>query len=840
MFRIFKECFMLKKYIIFGSVALLLAALFALTGCSQATDSDGGSVVYSENHLFGEADAAAVARAVESAKRTNRVVVLTNALEIRGTTGGNAAQPAVADFENMPVRVEGSVTVTGNVIVNGAHAALTFEDGASITVANGGAFIYNGVQDNIYTANPQGYKVKYVANPLEAAQGTDNRIAVPSYKLGADDVAPHITHLYVLDKVTVDALSPTPNGTAGNPNVIALGEVDLIETNALAFASIAVTPPGNTFVFAKSAVLSTSSPALVTIELPDAAPTLPTVAARTTPIAISFPNTGIAALVIDKIEGPQAVTINGGVITDLTIGEVAESGQVTVIGTSLADAEIEGNAGDITIAVPTISAGDVAIGSNSGKIAITGNTTFDNTVTIAANAGEIKLDTIAGAGLEGLVSIAGNTGSITLTAPVITGGANVASNSGDLTFAAPSITTTAISVTRNTSTGNIIFSKELTLDDNGGAVDNLLKVPANYGNVRFLGDVTIDGEIGSAGTANDKIAGVGKVIFGNDVTFNAATIIECDTVFNGNVGRDDVALTFGDVTLDYGLGITLTGTAGFTLGKRLLVGGGVTPVLAGPVTITPVTTAVLAAGEANPDPADFEYVDDRTLFLDGADITSFTGNLKVLGGGILNFGPDANDIGITGTSSLTLESGAILAFPDLATGKTVTLGDTKITGAGTASQLIADNGAVTFSVDTISGNGSSLRIVEDIGSASIVVSGASVVLNIEKVNIDLSANGSLDIAPDASAARVILVASTTIPGKITLSEDSMANTITRNFNNVIAGDGTLTGSGVIHADDTAGTAVGVGDLIGGAGSNLTIRGDITNQVSLSNGTSISL
>ena len=76
---------MLKKYIIFGSVALLLAALFALTGCSQATDSDGGSVVYSENHLFGEADADAVARAVASAKRTNRVVVLTNALEIRGT-----------------------------------------------------------------------------------------------------------------------------------------------------------------------------------------------------------------------------------------------------------------------------------------------------------------------------------------------------------------------------------------------------------------------------------------------------------------------------------------------------------------------------------------------------------------------------------------------------------------------------------------------------------------------------------------------------------------------------------------------------------------------------------
>ena len=171
------------------------------------------------------------------------------------------------------------------------------------------------------------------------------------------------------------------------------------------------------------------------------------------------------------------------------------------------------------------------------------------------------------------------------------------------------------------------------------------------------------------------------------------------------------------LTLDYDLGITLTGTETFTLGKRLLVGGGVTPVLAGPVTIKPVTGAILAAGAANPDPADFEYVDDRTLFLDGANITSFTGNLKVLGGGILNFGA-ATDIGITGTSSLTLESGAILAFHDGATGKTVTLGDTKITGAGTASQLIADNGAVTFSVNTISGNGSSLRIVEDLGSAS--------------------------------------------------------------------------------------------------------------------------
>jgi hypothetical protein len=131
---------MLKKKIIFGSVVLLLAALFALTGCSQATNSDGGSTVYKENHLFGRANWEDVARAVASAKASGRDVVLTDQTVIVG----DGLFPTVADFEDLTVHVEGSVIIGsgGPVIVNAAKARLDFTEGSRITLMNNGVFIY--------------------------------------------------------------------------------------------------------------------------------------------------------------------------------------------------------------------------------------------------------------------------------------------------------------------------------------------------------------------------------------------------------------------------------------------------------------------------------------------------------------------------------------------------------------------------------------------------------------------------------------------------------------------------------------------------------------------------
>jgi hypothetical protein len=838
---------MLKKYMISGSVALLLAALLTLVGCAQATDSHGsGGLTLSENHLFGTATGADVARAVASAKNSGRAVVLTDGLTISGAAGA-AEQPDVADFKDLPVRVEGSVTVTGNVIVNGAFANLSFveTEGVSsrITVANGGAFIYSGVQDNIYTSSaPVGFKVKYVANPNEAAQGTDARIAVPSYAVGVTTVAPHVTHLYVVDKVTVDAFSPIPDVgvTPNKPNVIALGDVDLTESNSAAFGTV-----GTTFIFARSAVLTSSAAAPVTLGLPASATVaLPTIAARTQSIIVSA-GTAFTSLTINKIEGPQTVTLTTPTITALTIGEAAPQAKVAVNGTTVITATtITKNEGDISLEGATITGGTITITANSGAIAVSTPTLAD-AVAITDNNGTIALN--SSATTTGAIGVTGsNAGTIIVNTPAMASVVTVAANSGTLTFDAPSeiATTAIITVSRNTESGNINFAKPVT-----SLLASGLKAPNNYGAVNFLGDVTALANLGSADTAADKIAGTGKVVFGGTATFTAGpVVIDCDTEFTGAVTRTNGILTInGDITLPNEGTITLNNTAIFTLGagKRILIAGAeTTPVLAAgsAVAITPVTGVILKAGRAlvagDDDP--LEVWDDRTIFVNNADITTFSGNLRVLPGGFLNI----NTGGILATTgSLTLEEGAALAFPE-GGAKSVALGNTTIAGT-VLSQVSAAGGAVTFSPNKISGTpGSSLVFGEDYGAVSITAATTATNLLIEGVNVDLSLNGSLVInEASTTAVKVTLVGSTTNPGRITLDTASLSSTITRAFtDNVIATNGKLNGSGVLRADDVSGT-VTVGDLSGGMGSSLSISGPLgagSDKTILAAGVSVTL
>ncbi|MDR2210592.1 MAG: hypothetical protein LBO65_03880 [Spirochaetaceae bacterium] len=838
---------MLKKYIIFGSVALLMAALFTLTGCSQATDSDGGTTVVglSENHLYGRVYASDVDRAVESAKRTGRNVVLTDLLEIQGGIG----KYSVADFSDLPVRVEGAVTVTGNVIVNGSGANLTFVEGfGKITVTSGGAFIYNGSGDGIYTdANDTGFKIKYVDNPLEGAQGTDARIAVPSYALGKDQVAAHVTHLYVLDKVTVDASSGTPASPneLGNPNVIALGEVDLTESNSAAFAGI-----GSSFIFAESAALTSSSTLPVAISGLPAGTWLPTIAALKQAITVNFDT----SLNVDKIEGPEAVTLSTGTINGLVIENVAASGKASVNGTgALGNITIRQNDGDISIGGTGASGGTITIGDpaapnvvprvNAGTIAISSGTApFDGFVVIHTNAkdGNIALSNGTG-GVTAAVSVTGNAGTITIDAPTITGGVTVKSNSGNLVFAAPTIAPTSgqsIAIARNDSAGNITFTRNLILT---GA--NILRVPVNYGNINFLGTFEASDKFGYYSADDERIAGTGKIIFGGDAEFKGDTYIETNTVFNGNVKTLDTAsvdLKFdGDVTLDYERKITLayTTTANtFTLGKgkRILVGGGVTPVVVAGTNVVITSGAaagsVLVAGRALTEDDEEGVVIDKTLNFAGAAIGGITGNLRVLNGGVLSVAEGGPNIllGTTG-GSLTLESGAILALP---ASQSFVFGNTTITGAGTiagadTSQLIASNGAVTFSASKISGAGSTLTPSDLFAAPKITVGTANTSLDIEGVNIDVSAIGSLVINEAASpGVKITLLASPTNPGKITLNIDSLGNEITRSFAaSDIGGYGKLSGAGTIHVEDVTGTPA-VGDLIAGPASPLIITGPI--------------
>jgi hypothetical protein len=762
---------MLKKDILFGSVVLLLAALFALTGCSQATDSERVTV-YSENHLFGTADWEDVARAVKSARDSNRSVVLTDQLVIVGVANATT----VADFGDLPVRVEGSVTVgeTGGepVIVNAAYANLTFAENARITIEENGAFIYNGEGENIYTnENPAtpGFKVKFVSNPLEGAQGTDAHIAVANYVLGAGftNVAPHITNLYVVDKITVNAASgtTTPPGdglTPGEPRIIALGAIDLTESNTAAFVDL------DQFVFTADSVLTSSVPGTVTIGL-GATAGLPTVKAAT-PITVAASAGTVTALTINKIEGPETVTISGTTkITALTINNIGAD----------------------------------------GKVAVTSTPEIDGAVTIGNNAGSIDITTATFGGTFGLPLPGANTGSITLTVPAIAGAVTVANNAGTIDLAAGTASDT-ITVAANT--GDIKFSKDFT-----GGVNSFLKVPANSGVINFLGNFATGAFTLGNATPADSVSGSGKVVFGNTAGFGANTIIGCDTEFNGALTRSAGTLLLGgNVTLAPGLGITLTGITTLTLGanKRILVGNN--PVLAtgdGNVVLTPATGAVLAAGEE--DPEDEESVAYKTLTLGTAKLTVTSGNLRVPG--VLNL---AFSDGLEVLGSLTIEEGGIVAFPALATAMKLTIGDTVITGAAAESGLTASGGPVTLSPNTISGSGSTLAALLD-SSPTITVAADNKLLTITGANLDLVGGGSLVITGHTNHSKVLL-SSGKNPGRITLSET------TSSFSKAIAGRTIAGGSingGVAWGDEVTNFPMDVVWYIAATeAANLTIEG----------------
>ncbi|MFP3089472.1 hypothetical protein LQZ21_04005 [Treponema sp. TIM-1] len=848
---------MLKKYIIFGSVVLLMAALFTLTGCSQATDSDGGTTFLSENHLFGNADAAAIKAAVESAKATNRPVILT-----AGTTliGPGATLPArtlatVASFGDVPVRVEGSVWVENNIIVNAAFASLVFDDGATITVRDGGAFIYTAEDNRILTEGANGYKVKYMTDPLMAVQGTDERIAIPSYNLGADfsDVAPHVTHLYVVDKVTLGATSD-----AGIPEIIPLGEVDLTGNVDIFASSLAG------IQFTATAVLTSSVPGNVTIDLPDEA-VLPTIKAAT-PITIAIPD-AITNFTIAKVEGPDTLTIsNTGTtpsIAALRIDEVIDSGKVVVNTPTLEDGATspleyglfiaKNNAGVITLNTTDTAGitGHLVAENNTGTINI--NTrdfngtdarldiprpagfpdnvapyilpgTGTNSGTIAINAddftGEVEIATA-------------NSGTVTITTPAIGAAVTIASNSGTVNFVTDNLTAAA-EITTNTNTGTVNFTKGL-IDPTLAA--NFIVSPANNGAINFWGPLEATATLGAS---TSLIGGSGTVTFAGEATFNAATTIGCNTEFKAGVIADISTgnLTLGgNVTLAHGEDITLTsGNLILGAGKQILVGAN--PVLAAGgngVTIA-AAGATLAAGPARTSDADDTYTADKTLTLRTQPITAITGELKVLGGGYFSLLNQNITLGAAGR--LTLEDGAVL---DLADGldtaiSTINIGDTTIAAgaaANDAAVLTASAGPVTLANNSISGSGT-LAVPEDGGDPVITVGDSSSggkTLTISGANLDLQNSGSLVIVGHGASGlgtnKVRLEGRGGQPsaGKITLSEETSATVTSGLSNRTIASNGTIRGSGVLRAGGETST-VQVGDIAGGDIASLDIHGPL--------------
>jgi hypothetical protein len=844
---------MLKKDIIFGSVVLLLAALFAFTGCSQTTDSDGGITAYSENHLFGTAGSADVARAVASARRSGRAVVLTDQLVITGPVG----LPSVADFEDLPIRVEGSVTVTGNMIVNAARAPVSFDPDSSITVTTGGAFIYNGDGEHIYT-DPfvLGYKVKYVANPLEGTQGTDARVAVSTYRLG-DPVHPDITHLYVLDTVTVEPGSVQPGIGSGAPNVYAVGTVDMTGNNFHVFEGGG---SGISFLFTASAVLTSNVAGGITIDGLTAGASLPTIKAAV-PININLSAT-TASPVIQTIQGPETVTINriGSTIAALTIGNVDLDGRIVVNTNTLTlftlgRARGNTNAGSITVNADS-SIVEVAIENNSGSIrfntALFGTTGLTLPIytnpTIGVNSGTIE---IVAPVFTGPVTIdSANSGTITIDtfvpatpgdkiAEVVT----VADNSGTLNLVTSEFDSSNGAIIVPINTGTINFTKDITIPDDGSGI-TLVKSPVNNGSINFQGRATFTGVFGDViGTsvADNKIAGTGKVVFNGPVTFPISTgdtvAIETDVVFNDDVTVVQDLYFDGDVTLAYGKKITLNAATAITTLKatsRILVAD--TPVLVAgsDVALTPGIGTVLTAGILENLLDVEDYLGDKTLTLGGVALPSYTGNLRIARDGVFEIG--LTDGLTPGAGGLTLDEGGILAFADDGTASNGNLNSIIISGpAGTIkinggdvdaqARLTAVGGPVTLTPNKIAGSGSTLAVTgEDLGNATIVVPVATDTLEIAGVNLDLSVNGTLRIG-GAAGAKVQLTGGTN-PGKITVGSSSASDTTSLAGKHLGTANLTLSGLGIVHGDIEDGVGE-IGEISALSGGSLTITGAAT-------------
>jgi hypothetical protein len=359
---------MLKKSLIFGSAALFLIALIALTGCSQATGSDK-TVTRGENHLYGEADPVVAQGVVSRAAATGRPVVLGDGLKFVGT--------GVVDFGSVPIQVEGTVTVDSEtLIVNTAKAAVTYGDGAVINVLKG-YYVYNDDGKAIYAYN-QGKRVLYTTNPM-IVTGTADHIAVDAYEIGGNflDIKTEVATLIILDKLTVTKAS-TP---VIEKDFINLGTVDVTGTTT-AFA-------GGRISFWAGSTLTSTNPENVTITLPTEYEGLYNIKVENKGITLVG---GIAAAgeiyIGGKIEGPGLLTIKGDAtngLTDLSIGEVDTTGQVA-IEVAKFDGDkglvIAKNAGSIDIATTsyTASTGEVQVVTNTPTGVITFINPFTSTV----------------------------------------------------------------------------------------------------------------------------------------------------------------------------------------------------------------------------------------------------------------------------------------------------------------------------------------------------------------------------------------------------------------------------------------------------------------------------
>jgi hypothetical protein len=311
---------MLKKSLIFGTVALFLAALIALTGCAQATDSEASSGGSSKgwNSLYGTMTPFEVQQVIDKAVAQGVAVYLEDGLTIKRESSSLTDLPGTINFKTVAVRINGKVTVESGTVISTAQAAsVQGEDGASLGLD--GTYISGHGPGLTYIGNP--VVVEYipdVSKPTETAEA----IAVSKYTLGpfgGNDyttgapipVRSGVQTIYVLDELVVPVNGVVQGGDL--KRIVALGTVDFIGSPDSAFLN-GPKVGENQIVLGSSATV-TSSSGQVELTLP-ATGTLPIVDVKENqPIVIK----GSTSLAISAVNGKGVLRINGENLVAVTV-----------------------------------------------------------------------------------------------------------------------------------------------------------------------------------------------------------------------------------------------------------------------------------------------------------------------------------------------------------------------------------------------------------------------------------------------------------------------------------------------------------------------------------------
>jgi hypothetical protein len=305
---------MLKKSLIFGSVALLLAALITLTGCPTSVDDGSSGTVYAHRIYGTNVDPYIAQEAIDRAVAAGEPIFLERNLTI--SPAGHL------NFKNARVTIDGDVTFA-NGVVNVVDAVVDWAPGAVFDL---GHYIHRKGMSAAGHVDPANL-VEY-ADSLDTIMATATAAAVRRFTLGpkadhdystdsagisARIVAESLGTLYILDTLTLPIDGTAPSAV----DITALGTLDVTGTRP----GVSLNASGSDLILGTCSTL-TSSQGGVIVYTPGAA-TIPSVEVQEgKPFTVQQAAAGLAGLNIPgKLKGrgtlevstaTTAITIKGG------------------------------------------------------------------------------------------------------------------------------------------------------------------------------------------------------------------------------------------------------------------------------------------------------------------------------------------------------------------------------------------------------------------------------------------------------------------------------------------------------------------------------------------------